>query len=60
MERLLQLLLGIVFLPFARLCLQSKEANILATPYNDPDKGVVVGVYLNLNCFLNWMLLRLR
>lgn len=60
LERSLQLLLGVVFPPFAKLCLKSREANVLAAPYNDPDKGVVVGVYLNLNCFLNWVLLRLR
>lgn len=28
-------------------------------PYNDPDKGVIVGVCLNLNYFLNRVLLRL-
>lgn len=60
LEHSLQLLLGIVFPAFARLCLKSREANVLAVPCNDPDKGVVVGVYLNLNCLLNWVLLRLR
>lgn len=41
-------------------CLKSRDANVLATPYSASDKRVVVGVYLSLNCFLNWMLLRLR
>lgn len=53
-------ILGIIALPFARLCLKSRDANVLATPYSASDKRVVVGVYLSLNCFLNWMLLRLR
>lgn len=52
-------ILGII-LPFARPCLKSRDANVLATPYRASDKGVVVGVYLNLNCFLHCMLLRLR
>lgn len=60
LECLLRLLLGIVILPFAGLCLKSREANVLAAPRNDSDKGVVVGDYLSLNCFLNWVLLRLR
>lgn len=60
LECSLWLLLGIIFLPFARLCLKSREANVLAAPHNGTDKGVVVGDYLSLNCFLNWVLLRLR